>query len=177
MRTRRLIFALLLLHGVTVAAGQVTVAINELMPGNEGSLRDETGEYDDWIEITNSGPDAVDLSGYYLTDDIAYPFKFAFPDTVIQPDEYFIVWADDDPEQGSMHAEFKLSSSGEGVYLLYSLLLVDETVFPALGEDVSFGRWPDTSGAWDITPLSTRLYFLRLVQGEETIVRKITLMR
>jgi len=240
--------------GPEVAFYQSGLVLNELMARNETTIADNFGEYDDWIEITNSGPDAVDLSGYYLTDDIAYPFKFAFPDTVIQPGEYFIVWADDDPEQGSMHAEFKLSSSGEGVYLLYSLLLVDEVVFPALGEDVSFGRWPDASGAWeilalatpgapneggtevegpvepglrilapnpicgsglitihaepgpvrldvydlygrlvdspfdgeiissisfswDITPLSTGLYFLRLVQGEETIVRKITLMR
>ncbi|RKZ10792.1 hypothetical protein DRQ25_01865, partial [Candidatus Fermentibacteria bacterium] len=75
---------------------QSGLALNELMAKNDTTISDNYGEYDDWIEITNTGSNDINLSGYYLTDDAADPFKFAFPDTVIHPGDYFIVWADDD---------------------------------------------------------------------------------
>ncbi|RKZ05362.1 hypothetical protein DRQ25_16285, partial [Candidatus Fermentibacteria bacterium] len=75
---------------------QSGLVLNELMAENDTTIADNYGEYDDWIEITNTGPNDINLSGYYLTDDAADPFKFAFPDTVIHPGDYFIVWADDD---------------------------------------------------------------------------------
>ncbi len=134
---------------------QSELHLNELMAKNDTTICDNYGEYDDWIEITNTGSAGVNLSGYYLTDDILEPFKFAFPDTVIQPGEYFIIWADDEPWQGSMHADFKLSADGEEVYLLYSLLLVDEVVYPELEADISYGRWPDGSGLWEILSVAT----------------------
>jgi len=96
------------------------LVINELMAKNDTTIADNYGEFDDWIEISNTGTSDINLSGYYLTDDVEDPFVFAFPDTVISPREYFIIWADDNPEQGSMHADFKLSSSGESLFLLYS---------------------------------------------------------
>ncbi|RKZ05364.1 hypothetical protein DRQ25_16295 [Candidatus Fermentibacteria bacterium] len=74
---------------------------------------------------------------------------------MIHPGDYFIVWADDDPSQGSMHAAFKLTSAGEEVYLLYSLLIVDMVTFPALETDVSYGRWPDATGEWEILSVAT----------------------
>lgn len=135
--------------------GENTLVLNELMAKNETTIADNYGEYDDWIEITNTGSSDINLSGYYLTDDVEEPFVFAFPDTVISPGEYFIIWADDDTEQGSMHADFKLSADGESIFLLYSLLLVDDITYPELDEDVSFGRWPDGSGEWEILAVAT----------------------
>lgn len=135
--------------------GENTLVLNELMAKNETTIADNYGEFDDWIEITNTGSSDINLSGYYLSDDVEDPFVFAFPDTVIGPGEYFIIWADDDTEQGSMHADFKLSSSGESLFLLNSLILVDCVTFPELDEDVSFGRWPDGSGEWEILAVAT----------------------
>lgn len=131
------------------------LVINELMAKNDTTIADNYGEFDDWIEITNTGTSDINLSGYYLTDDVEDPFVFAFPDTVISPWEYFIIWADDDAEQGSMHADFKLSSDGEFLFLFNSLMLVDYVTFPELDEDISFGRLPDGFGEWEILAVAS----------------------
>ena len=122
--------------------------LNELMAGNDTTIADPYGEFDDWLELTNTGTSAISLSGWFLTDDIAFPEKFAFPDTLIQPGEYMIVWADDDPSQGSLHAEFKLSGDGEELYLLQGSVIVDWISFPEIEDDVSWGRWPDLGETW-----------------------------
>lgn len=141
---------------------QSALMLNELMASNDTTIADNYGEYDDWIEITNPGPDDINLSDYHMTDDVTEPFKFTFPDSVIHPDEFFIVWADNAPEQGSMHAGFRLSSAGQSIYLLNSLLSVDKVTFPELDADVSYGRLNSSLGnagrkgsEWCILPYST----------------------
>lgn len=141
--------------GDEISYYQSGIVLNELMAKNDTTIADNYGDFDDWIEIANNGPVDVNLSGYYLSDDTENPFIFAFPDTVIQPGDYFIVWADDEPFQGPMHAEFKLSSSGESLCLQYSLLLVDQVTFPELEEDISYGRWPDGTGPWEVLSVAS----------------------
>jgi hypothetical protein len=126
------------------------LVLNELMASNDTTIADEHGDYDDWIEITNTGPSTISLSGLALTDDLSNPAAFLFPDVTIQPGEYLLVWADDEPEEGSYHAAFKLSADGEDVYLLESGVIVDETTYGALGSDISWGRWPDGTGDWQV---------------------------
>lgn len=129
---------------------QSDISLNELMPMNDTTAVDNFGEFDDYIEIVNSGCSGINLQGYFLTDNPQFPFKFAFPDTVIHPGDHFLVWAGNDTEQGSMHAGFNLDSESETLYLLYSLNLIEMVEFPSLGQDVSYGRWPDTNGDWGI---------------------------
>lgn len=35
--------------------------INEVMPSNKTIIPDETGQFDDWIEIYNAGANPIDL--------------------------------------------------------------------------------------------------------------------
>ncbi|MHC4867312.1 MAG: dockerin type I domain-containing protein [Planctomycetota bacterium] len=53
--------------------------INEFMADNDGFIQDNFGDYDDWIEIYNAGPNAVDLGGMYLTDDLSDPTEWMIP--------------------------------------------------------------------------------------------------
>jgi len=62
------------------------LVLNELMAGNDSTIADDYGQYDDWIEIVNTGTGPLNLSSFRLTDDMAFPEKFSFPDTVIYPD-------------------------------------------------------------------------------------------
>lgn len=124
------------------------VILNEVMAGNDSTISDENEEFDDWIEIANRGNEAINLSEYYLTDDMAFPWKYAFPDTLLQPDEYIIIWADKDSDQGDMHAEFKLSKDGEEIYLLHDNIIVDMVTYPSIEDDVSWGRWQDLEDNW-----------------------------
>ena len=47
------------------------LVINEFMALNGRTLADGPGEYDDWIELFNPGDQAIDLEGYFVSDDPA----------------------------------------------------------------------------------------------------------
>tara|TARA_B000000532_G_scaffold238342_1_gene226636 strand:- start:443 stop:994 length:552 start_codon:yes stop_codon:yes gene_type:complete len=119
------------------------------MASNDFTAVDEFGEFDDWIEIYNKGNESINLTGYFLSDDVNNLTKYTFPDVTLDPDQYFIVWADDDEEdQGDYnHATFKLSASGESVYLSdQNLNLIDNCVFGEQQTDQGFARVPNGLG-------------------------------
>ena len=133
------------------------VVINELMADNTKSLADPQGENDDWIELHNVSDYAVNLSGMYLSDNQNNPRKWQFPDdTQIAPGGYLIVWADEDGNaESGLHANFKLSKSGETVMLIDTdqrgNQVLDAIEFKTQGEDVALGRVPN--GVGDFKPL------------------------
>lgn len=69
------------------------IVINEFMASNGETVVDEDGESSDWIELYNAGQDAVNLNGWGLSDDPAQPFLWTFPNIVMEPSEYLLVWA------------------------------------------------------------------------------------
>jgi len=125
------------------------LVINEIMASNDNVATDEYGEYDDWIEIYNKGDVPMNLSGYYLSDDINNLTKYTFPDFILESDQYFIVWADDDEEdQGDYnHATFKLSASGEELYFSDpDLNIIDNCLFGEQQTDLGYARVPNGTG-------------------------------
>ncbi len=126
--------------------------INEFMASNNTTISDEYGEYDDWIEIYNGDENPVWLGDKYLSDNLTNFDKWQMPDVNLQPGSFILIWADNDPEQGPNHTNFKLSQSGEEIGIFDS----ESTGFPVLdsitfGEqitDVSFGRNPDAGNNW-----------------------------
>ncbi|MBN1441244.1 MAG: lamin tail domain-containing protein, partial [Planctomycetes bacterium] len=94
------------------------VAISELVAdGDVGGPRDEDGEYPDWIEIHNRGAAAVSLLGWALSDDRGAGEPWSFPDIVLEPGAYLVVFAsgkDRRPADGTnLHTDFKLATGGE----------------------------------------------------------------
>lgn len=128
------------------------VVINEIMASNSATASDENGEFDDWIELYNTSSSAVDLSGYYLTDNPANLTKWTFPaGTSIAANGYLIVWADEDQEQGPLHANFKLSGTGEPLYLLDASVQYADTVrFGQQTTDMGYARVPNGTGPFVI---------------------------
>ncbi|NQS98695.1 MAG: CotH kinase family protein [candidate division Zixibacteria bacterium] len=126
------------------------LVINEFLAINNTINTDPAGEYDDWMEIFNPTTDTIQIRGLYLTDELARPTKWAFPDTAILPESFILIWCDDDPEQGPLHATFKLSGGGEqaGLFDRDGVTSIDTITFSAQQEDISFGRYPDGENAW-----------------------------
>ena len=117
------------------------------MADNESYITDNEGEYEDWIELYNNSSDDFNMSGLYLSDDKSNYMKWPFPDTIIGANDYLIIWADKDEEQEGLHSNFKLSKSGEALYLSYSVEnILDSILFGAQLTDVSFGRYPNRTG-------------------------------
>ena len=133
--------------------------LNEFMAANDSTVADEAGEYDDWVEITNVGPESVDLAGLFLTDNLSTPTKWALPDDVLAPGAHRLIWCDEDLTQGPWHASFKLSAGGEelGIFsgFAHDHAVIDSHVFGPQIADVSTGRMPDGDGPWVICEVAT----------------------
>ena len=123
------------------------IVINEFMADNVDYLPDNYGEYEDWIELYNNSGSDFNLSGLYLSDDKSNFFKWPFPDTVIASQGYIVIWADNDLTQEGLHANFKLSKSGEAIYLSYSAdNILDSVSYGIQMTDFSTGRYPNGTG-------------------------------
>jgi hypothetical protein len=128
------------------------LVINEFLASNNFYGQDESGDYADWIEIYNGGPATINLTGMHLTDDLTLTTKWEFPAVLLPAGQRLIVWCDEDPGQGPLHANFKLRASGEEIGLYAPLAFgngaIDTYVFGPQTPDVSEGRSGDGSQQW-----------------------------
>lgn len=128
------------------------IQINEVMPNNFSTIPDETGEFNDWIELYNSGNLNVNLSPFYLTDEINNWNKWKLPSLNLFQNDFKIIWADDQPEQGTSHTNFQISANGETIWLIRyendAPRIVDAIYIPACVVDESYGRENETSEEW-----------------------------
>lgn len=124
--------------------------ISEFLARNDGSIRDEDGDRPDWIELRNTSSQAINLSGFSLTDDPAIPAKWVFPDRTLAGGSYLIVFAsgkDRRDPPGELHSNFSLASDGGYLALFAPGGLDAESVFdpyPPQLRDVSFGEGAST---------------------------------
>lgn len=130
----------------TVLRAQEAVRISEFMAVNDTGFDDEDRDEEDWIEIHNSGPNTVDLEGWYLTDNITALTKWAFPQVTLASDAYLVVFASGKNRReplGVLHTNFKLQASGEYLGLVRpdGLTVVSEfsPTYPIQAPDVSYG--------------------------------------
>jgi len=132
-------------------AQESEVVINEFMASNDAAVADQDGEFDDWLELFNTTNSAIDLTGYFLSDNSENLDKYDIPDgTMIPANGYLIVWADEDGMQEGLHANFKLSAAGEELFLVNpDTVVVDEITFGEQKTDISYARVPNGTGAFD----------------------------
>lgn len=179
-------FFLLLLIVVSGFLKGQDLVINELMASNNSTITDEFAEYNDWAEIYNSGSE-VNLAGYYLTDNPNNLIKWQFPDTdpsltTIGQNDYLLVWLDNTPEQGVLHASFRLMADGESLYLVDpdGETIIDGIEFGQQQTDISYGRECDACSEWiyfnvptplaanQVTELPNQLLFINEVMTNNT---------
>lgn len=120
------------------------IVVNEVCTKNNNVVADDDfNQFVDWIELYNSEPSSLNLSGYYLTDDTLHKTKWQFPPgSFIYANAYLLVWADDnDTTLQAYHTNFKLSTDNECVALYDpNLNLINLIVYPDQYVDISFGR-------------------------------------
>jgi hypothetical protein len=127
------------------------LVINEVVPANDNAGADEFGENDDWVEIYNASDEAINLEGFFLSDNNGNKTKFTFPDFELAANDVVTIWCDDQPEQGAFHAAFRLSSSGEEVGLYNTdTISLDYVRFGAVPDDIAVGRFPNGQGPFNI---------------------------
>ncbi len=123
--------------------------INEFLASNSENFADELGNYSDWIEIYNGDSESLFLGDYFLTDDLDTPDKWAMPNVSIAAGEFELFWADNKPDLGDHHTNFKLGKSGESIGIFdKSLTCVDSLSYGAQSTDISYGRIQDGDSNW-----------------------------
>ena len=103
----------------------------------------------DWLEVYNSSSQAVDISGWGLSDDASSPRKWRFPEgTVIQPGGYLTLYlsgTDGVDSDGILNASFRLSADGGYSLTLSdaSGALLDRLFVPEQYTGISYARMTD----------------------------------
>jgi len=130
-----------------------SIVINEILPKNKKSGADQSGQFDDWIELYNLSDTDIDLSGCFLSDSKKNPDKWKFPEgTIILKNSFLIVWADGEITQPGLHTSFKLSAEGEKVVLSSpDLQIIDMAEYPATTTEQSYARIPNGTGTFTWT--------------------------
>ena len=71
------------------------VWIDEVLPQNTDGLADRFGHRSGWIELYNSGTTPVELSGYFLANNVTNLAQWTFPaGSIIGPWQCLLIWAD-----------------------------------------------------------------------------------
>ncbi len=147
------------------ASPPLVLRINEWMAANTspGGFPDPAdGDYDDWFELYNPGPVAVDLAGYYLTDTLTNQFQFRIPDGYTIPaGGFLLVWADNETGQNTtnrpdLHVSFALRQAGEAIGLFAADgNPIDTVTFGPQTNNISEGHYPDGNGPRYFMPTDT----------------------
>jgi len=132
----------------------VSVVVNEVLSHTDPP-------FEDAIELFNPTGQPVDLSGWYLSDDVTELRKYRFPaDTVLAAGDYRVVYEAQlsTPAAGGLFP-FQLDSAhGDDVWLTAGdangdlSFFIDHVSFGAARNGVSFGRFPDGWG--NLTPMA-----------------------
>ena len=102
-------------------ASEAAPYLSEFMASNTRTLKDETGQYTDWIEVFNPSDAPLNLRGWSLTDDAGKLTKWRFPETNLPAGGFLVVFASgaDRRTPGSrLHTNFQLSAGGEYLALV-----------------------------------------------------------
>ncbi len=140
----------------TEAAVKGSVIINEIMASNSGSVLDESGENADWVELYNTTDQAVDMSGWGLSDvaNAQGGIKWAFPSGFkIEAKSYAVIFCSgkniSDVTAVYQHTNFKLKSSGEYITLFdASSNAIDTASFTNMNSNCSYGLVAGNMTEW-----------------------------
>jgi len=129
---------------IEAITNNTNIIINEVLTRNINTNIDpDFGKFSDWIELYNSGDNAIDIGGFYLSDDTTKPKMWKIPNsTVIASHSYLLIWADDkDKNLKALHTNFKLSQKGDSLTLANKDGdVVDFIEFPKQNSDISYSK-------------------------------------
>ncbi len=134
-----------------MSAVDAGVYINEFMASNSTTAMDAYGAYSDWIEIYNANDKDYDISGGGISDTLAQPKKYVFPEgTVVPAKGYLLIFCSGNAGlagNGELHAPFGLRAYGEDVVLTApNGAILDSVTYTSQQTDASFARVPDGTG-------------------------------
>jgi len=128
------------------------IFINEVLADNYFiNVDDDFSTFSDWIELANISSGAINIGGYFITDNIDDTTKWQIPsNTNIPAGGFMLFWCDAEDYIGdALHTNFRLDKTGEQLLLFNeNKLLVDSLTFGDQADNTSFGRQSNGSSQW-----------------------------
>lgn len=126
------------------------LVINEVSAYNRSGRWKATVGESDWVELKNVSGAPLELSDYYLSDDVDERLLFRLPEGTLEPGGLFLVRCDKDGSligAATLCQAFSLDSSADRVYLSRADgSLADYASLRDIPYEGSFGRMPGQNG-------------------------------
>ena len=132
------------------------VVINEVSASNLNGITDSFGDREDWVELYNTTSAAVDLSGWYVSNKVNNPTKWAFPGgaSIAANGRLMVYCSKRNTVAGTeYHTSFKLNQTdGDHVVLADpSASIIDDVALDQpTKSDNSRGRTTDGAATWSL---------------------------
>lgn len=135
------------------------VVINEYSCSNR-SIPDAFGNFEDWVELYNPSGQAVDLTGFYLSDNPNNPTKWQFPGGSVPAGGRLVVVCSgrNAMQDGTPHTSFRLNQlQPESVVLTApNGTVLESHVLQLTQNGHSHGRATDGASTWGVFATPTR---------------------
>ncbi len=128
-------------------AGEETnyLKVNEILFKNAGNYKNEYGRNDGYIELINTSDDILSLSGYYLSDDVFAPFKFALPKEYLSPGEMLLLYTGDNSYYPSRYTGFGFQNKSGSVFISKAGKIVETLEYENVPNGCAYIRNSDGS--------------------------------
>jgi len=133
------------------------VVINEYSVSNLGTVMDNYQEFEDWIELYNSGTTSVNIGGYFLSDQPENPMRWQIPAGVtISAHGHLKIWASgrNEAASGNYHTNFRLTQTKKSpdwiVFTDPSGIILEQVPLENTQSDHSRGRTVSGGDQWGI---------------------------
>lgn len=131
------------------------VVINEYSAANISATPDNYGGFNDWVELYNAGSSSVNLAGYYMSDNVNNPTKWAFPSgTTIAAGGFIkVICSGLNTTSGSWyHTSFKMTQCKpeEVCFADASGAILDSMTLRRNQSNHSWGRTTDGGSTWSV---------------------------
>ncbi len=155
--------------------GVADIALNEICAHNV-SPHDFAPAPPDWIELYNRGSNRVDLAGLSLSDDLAEPRRFVFPEgAAVAPHGYLVITCDGERPASATNTGFGLAAKGGNVFLADRVAAggqpLDTLAYGWQLAGFTLGRSLDGSGSWTLTRPTPGTTNSPATTGDPSLVR------
>lgn len=130
-----------------ILCADARVLINEIQSSNDETCTDERGNSPDWIELYNDSEEAVDISGWGLSDSANKPFKWSFPEgTSLEAERHLRIFADGGLVSNRVGDADVLPPNDDGLKDDLVAWFTGDRALEEFGDGGIVSEWEDLSG-------------------------------
>ena len=122
------------------------LVLTEFLPANEGNVIFNKNKLYSYVEVTNEGEESINLSDYYLSNDIKTVYKYRLPDVELPAGESYLIYTNELDKENN--ANFRLKHHQGQVILSNKYAIIEQVEYEELTNGMAYvkidNRWRET---------------------------------